>query len=617
MNLAQRAYHPMDSPSFTLAANPISTSVGAPIGAIHASASLPAVGGESVRGADFANLFKHLMDPAGRQDLAAATEPGLQSLALSPNLDLITADGPLPDNASLLAFARGQGLDDATLGALFAPACASLQAEAAMAQAMTLPISEQVQALAASAALPTALAAQVPLQEALNLSEQLVLQSVTVQLVSAVSIPQGLRAGTELSTASLSSADASPSAMLTAAVAARQLAQDALKTAGATSQVSPAVALAVKLPAVEQAAEVAKVAEAAVFAEAAEAAEVAKVAEAAVFAEAAEVAKMAEAAVFAEAAEVAEAAKAEEVARVAPVHLALPSAKAARTAAGLAAEAPADATALVPAGADSDDPAVRASALAAAATLASRQVLQDSLRLRLQPQQAITQRLAAMAATGEQAMWKQISAQSVGELETLALGLGLGPDWGMAEDLNGAEAWTSHTHASPAAEALRSQAAGSSELNAPASTAAERVAQYEQLAQRLGRALGERLQAQIQRGEWKVHLQMDPAALGRIDMELDMRAGGLDAVFRSDNPLTRELIAQSLPRLRETLSQSGTAVANVWVQGESQRQSGGNPTPGRQSQSERGGRPSEEGATAPQALSSRPRVSASDWDMLA
>ena len=567
MNLAQRAYHPMDSPSFTLAANPISTSVGAPIGAIHASASLPAVGGESVRGADFANLFKHLMDPAGRQDLAAATEPGLQSLALSPNLDLITADGPLPDNASLLAFARGQGLDDATLGALFAPACASLQAEAAMAQAMTLPISEQVQALAASAALPTALAAQVPLQEALNLSEQLVLQSVTVQLVSAVSMPQGLRAGTELSTASLSSADASPSAMLTAAVAARQLAQDALKTAGATSQVSPVVALAVKLPAVEQAAEAAEVAEA------------------------------------------------EEVARVAPVHLALPSAKAARTAAGLAAEAPADATALVPAGADSDDPAVRAAALAAAATLANRQVLQDSLRLRLQPQQAITQRLAAMAATGEQAMWKQISAQSAGELETLALGLG--PDWGMAEDLNGAEAWTSHTHASPAAEALRSQAAGSSELNASASTAAERVAQYEQLAQRLGRALGERLQAQIQRGEWKVHLQMDPAALGRIDMELDMRAGGLDAVFRSDSPLTRELIAQSLPRLRETLSQSGTAVANVWVQGESQRQSGGNPTPGRQSQSERGGRPSEEGATVPQALSSRPRVSASDWDMLA
>jgi flagellar hook-length control protein FliK len=143
------------------------------------------------------------------------------------------------------------------------------------------------------------------------------------------------------------------------------------------------------------------------------------------------------------------------------------------------------------------------------------------------------------------------------------------------------------------------------------------VAQYEQLAQRLGRALGERLQAQIERGEWKVHLQMDPAKLGRIEMELDMRAGGLDAMFRSDNQLTRELIAQSLPRLRETLAQSGTAVANVWVQGESQRQSGGNPTPGRQGQSERGGRPSEEGATAAQDLTARPRVPSSDWDLMA
>lgn len=553
----------MDSPSITLAANPVSTPTGVPTGATHHAPSLPAVGGETVRGADFANLFKHLMDPAGRQDLAAAIEPGLQSLALSPNLDLITVDGPLPDNASLLAFARGQGLDDATLGALFAPASASLQAEAAMAQTMTLPASQQAQVLAASLALPAALAAQAPMQETLSLPEPQALQPVAVQLVSVTNLPEGLRLGAELGSASVSSH--SPSAMLAAAVAARQLAHDAFKTAGATAHASPVVALAVNPPAVEQAA-------------------------------------MTVAAVAVVAAEVTQAAA---------VHLALPGAKAARTTADLVADATAEAAA---AGLESDDPTVRAAAQAAA-TPASRQVLQDSLRLRLQPQQAITQRLAAMAATGEQAMWKQISAQSAGELETLALGLG--PDWGLAEDLGGAEAWTSHTHASPAAEALRSQAAGSPELNAPASTAAERVAHYEQLAQRLGRALGERLQAQIERGEWKVHLQMDPAALGRIDMELDMRAGGLDAMFRSDNPLTRELIAQSLPRLRETLAQSGTAVANVWVQGESQRQSGGNPTPGRQGQSERGGRPSEEGTTASQALSSRPRVPASDWDMLA
>jgi hypothetical protein len=314
-------------------------------------------------------------------------------------------------------------------------------------------------------------------QEVLSLSQQVALQPVAMQVASLTSMPQGLRPGAELTPASLDSA--SHSAML--AVAARQLAHEALKLAGATAAATQAVTLAANLPAAEQAVMAAELTEAA------------------------------------------------------PV-LTLPGARIARQAAGLTAPLPADAAALATGGADSDDPAVRAAALAAV-TPEARQLMQDSLRLRLQPQQAITLRLAAMAATGEQAMWKQISAQSAGELETLALGLG--PEWTATDALSAADSWTPHAHASPAAEALRSQAASSAELNAPASTAAERVAQYEQLAQRLGRALGDRLQAQIERGEWKVHLQMDPAKLGRIEMELDMRAGGLDAMFRSDNQLTR------------------------------------------------------------------------------
>jgi flagellar hook-length control protein FliK len=588
----------MDSLTFSLAASPVIAPSGAP--------ALPASGGESVRGADFANLFKHLMAPAGRQDLAAVNEPPLQSLALSPHLNLITVDGPLPDNASLLAFARGQGLDDSTLSALFAPVGASLHAEAAMAQTLALPqpavaqalalpeaalaqalalpeaavaqalalpeaavsqaqalpevdmaqtlalpFSQQAQAQGIPTAVPLGLVASGPLQEeGLGLVEQQTLQPVSIQLVSLTSLPQGLRPGAEPVSASVSSA----------MLAARQLAQEALKLAGTTSAASQSLASAVIRPAAEQAVMAAELTEAA------------------------------------------------------PVHLALPGARLSRQATGLAAPLAADAAALATAGADSEDPLVRAAAQVAA-NPAARQLMQDSLRLSLQPQQAITQRLAAMATTGEQAMWKQISTQSAGELETLSLGLGA--EWVESDVLSATDSWTPHAQASPAAEALRSQAANSPELNAPASTAAERVAQYEQLAQRLGRALGDRLQAQIERGEWKVHLQMDPAKLGRIEMELDMRAGGLDAMFRSDNQVTRELIAQSLPRLRETLAQSGTAVANVWVQGESQRQSGGNPTPGRQGQSERGGRPSEEGTAATQSLTSRPRVPSSDWDLMA
>ena len=146
--------------------------------------------------------------------------------------------------------------------------------------------------------------------------------------------------------------------------------------------------------------------------------------------------------------------------------------------------------------------------------------------------------------------------------------------------------------------------------------AAERANQYEQLAQRLGQALGQRLQAQIERGEWKVQMQVDPASLGRIDMELDMRAGSLEAVFRSDNQATRDLIAQGLPKLRESLAQSGTTVANVWVQGDSGRQSGGNPTPGRWVAASRAVEASEEELQVEQAPRAMPAGSGS-WDVLA
>jgi flagellar hook-length control protein FliK len=142
--------------------------------------------------------------------------------------------------------------------------------------------------------------------------------------------------------------------------------------------------------------------------------------------------------------------------------------------------------------------------------------------------------------------------------------------------------------------------------------------QYEELAQRLGEALGQRLQSQLERGQWKVQMRLDPAQLGRIDLDLDMNAGALDAVFRSDNQLTRDLIAQSLPKLRDSLAQAGTAVANVWVQGDSSRQSGGNPTPERAPEMpQASGRNTDSDEPVAAAASPRPRRGTSAWDVLA
>ena len=122
------------------------------------------------------------------------------------------------------------------------------------------------------------------------------------------------------------------------------------------------------------------------------------------------------------------------------------------------------------------------------------------------------------------------------------------------------------------------------EAATPQALAEQRAAHYQQLADRVGEAIAQRLIAQIERGQWKMQMRMQPGALGQIDVQLDMHAAGLDASFSADNAMTRELMAQGAHRLRDALTEAGTTVASVWVNGDSSRQSGGNPTPGRNQQ---------------------------------
>ena len=121
------------------------------------------------------------------------------------------------------------------------------------------------------------------------------------------------------------------------------------------------------------------------------------------------------------------------------------------------------------------------------------------------------------------------------------------------------------------------------ETATPQALAEQRAAQYQAMADQMGEAMARRLMAQIERGQWKMQMRMQPATLGRIDVELNMHAAGLDAKFSSDNAVTRELMAQGSAKLRDTLSQTGTTVASVTVNGDSGRQSGGNSTPGQKS----------------------------------
>ena len=110
-----------------------------------------------------------------------------------------------------------------------------------------------------------------------------------------------------------------------------------------------------------------------------------------------------------------------------------------------------------------------------------------------------------------------------------------------------------------------------------------RAEQYDKLSQRLAEALGQRLAAQIARGDWKVEMALRPKDLGNIDIELHMKSGELQASFSASQMGTRDLIADGVPRLKEVLAQLGMEVASVDVNVRQESQHGGNSTPGRNS----------------------------------
>jgi flagellar hook-length control protein FliK len=281
-------------------------------------------------------------------------------------------------------------------------------------------------------------------------------------------------------------------------------------------------------------------------------------------------------------------------------------------------------------------PLMGAAAVGEVKPVSAEEAMQDALRVQLLlPRDAVTaltRKLSALSGNGQAQVWGNLTASasaiataSQTQLDMREFFSPVGP---LAEPTDAAgalQASDTDNLATLPIDGSR-KASGSLTLTPEAvvpSQAGQRAEHYQQLADRLGQALAQRLQAQIERGEWKMQMRMNPASLGRIDLELEMRAGGLDAVFRSDNALTRELIAQGLPKLRDSLSESGTAVANVWVNGDSARQSGGNPTPS-QTPSSSSQSPSDAAGGSAQSIAGsvpqsgvRQGGSSSTWDVLA
>ena len=103
--------------------------------------------------------------------------------------------------------------------------------------------------------------------------------------------------------------------------------------------------------------------------------------------------------------------------------------------------------------------------------------------------------------------------------------------------------------------------------------------QHADMSKRLSEALGQRLTAQIAKGVWQVELDIHPKSLGRIEIHLEMRGGELEAHFNASKALTRELLQDGMPRLKEELREHGIETAYLGLGSGKQGSNDGNSTP--------------------------------------
>ena len=93
-----------------------------------------------------------------------------------------------------------------------------------------------------------------------------------------------------------------------------------------------------------------------------------------------------------------------------------------------------------------------------------------------------------------------------------------------------------------------------------------RFSNLEALTKKFSGILASRLLTQISRGVWRVEMDLHPKSLGRIEVQIDYSNGQLEAQFNTSQPTTREILLESLPRLKEVLAENGMNPASINVE---------------------------------------------------
>ena len=116
------------------------------------------------------------------------------------------------------------------------------------------------------------------------------------------------------------------------------------------------------------------------------------------------------------------------------------------------------------------------------------------------------------------------------------------------------------------------------QFSEPNNDLSRRHEQYLEVSKRLTQAVGDRLLAQIAKGAWRVEMDLHPKTLGRIEIQLEMKNGELEAHFNSSQTITRDLLQESFSKLKDILSEHGIDSAYIGLGTGENRHSDGNST---------------------------------------
>ena len=101
----------------------------------------------------------------------------------------------------------------------------------------------------------------------------------------------------------------------------------------------------------------------------------------------------------------------------------------------------------------------------------------------------------------------------------------------------------------------------------------------ERLSQRLAEGIAQRMLAAVSSNNWKLQIDLKPAHLGHVSVEMTMQHGRLEAVFDAGQASARSLISDGLDRLRQDLQRAGMNVAHLGLNFGTGAGTGGKSTP--------------------------------------